>query len=714
MKTHIDWIKREPEKRRVLVKGWAESPLMEAVKITASPKDNVERMDIIRHRRKDKEDILDKRNSAFELGIQVKNFDGALRLRFDDGKSRNTVLIPLSADTVLHVKDVDSPFFGVFSEIEKIRPSFSRQDLKNLVKSNLPEYVVKPLKDCKNKLESGFFHRSEYQKWMRTKEHTVSPEEAKKEIRKFKSKPMFSLLIPVTNKQRKGLKKLVLSIEKQEYPNWQICAAVAQNARTDTALDEIKSLAREGKAKIAYAQEEPDLSKLSDLALNLADGEYVALLDEEGVLSKDALFEAAKVLNKDPKLDVIYADEDRIGIDGLREDYYFKPDFSPDTLLSSNYMGPFTLIRTSLAKKAGGFKEAGDGAPGYDLILRSTEITREIKHLPRVLYHALSSRFINREAEKKAILHALKRRKTPGRVKEGAAAGFYDVTYDVLGDPSVDIIIPTKNNPDVLSRCVESIVSHTTWKNYQIHIVDNGSTDPKTIELFKRLKREVRKLDVLPHDVPFNFSEINNWAVKKTEGDYLLFLNDDTEVLTEGWIENMLGFAQLDYVGAVGGRLLYPDRTVQHAGVVIGLGESQIAGHIHTRADAHEIGYFGKLQSVTDYSAVTGACLMVQREKFNSVGGFDEKLTVNYNDIDLCLKLYKKGYFNIYDPQVELYHYESLSRGQDLSPEKKKRRQQERLYFSDTWGDLLTRDPMYNVNLSLRKPDYSPNLEADR
>ena len=443
----------------------------------------------------------------------------------------------------------------------------------------------------------------------------------------------------------------------------------------------------------------------------MAEGEFIALLDNDDELPPFALYEVAKVLNVHPELDLIYSDEDKIDADGNRFDPHFKADWSPDTLMGNNYISHLGVYRTSIVKELGGFRKGYEGSQDYDLVLRVTEQipAEHIYHIDRVLYHWRTipgSTASNGEAKSyiydsgvKALTDALSRRNIKGSVHPGRISGFYEITYDVLQEDLVSVIIPTKNGYEDLKTCVDSIIEKTSYPNYEIIIADNGSTDPKMQELFAEYKHQLKDRFIVELiDIPFNYSRINNLAAEKANGKYFLFLNNDTEVIEPDWMTAMVSYAQFDRIGCVGAKLFYPDDTTQHAGVLLGIGG--VAGHALNNYDRTHCGYFGRLVIDVNYLAVTAACMMVKAADFNAVNGFDETLEVAFNDVDLCLKVYELGRYNVYAHQAELYHFESKSRGYEDTPEKQRRFAGEIKKMQDKWPSYIAHDPFYNDNLT--------------
>jgi O-antigen biosynthesis protein len=442
-------------------------------------------------------------------------------------------------------------------------------------------------------------------------------------------------------------------------------------------------------------------------------------LDHDDLLAPHALAEVVNLLNQHSEADFIYSDEDKVDEHNIHKDPYFKPDWCPDTFLSRMYTCHLGVYKRSLVTEVGNFRIGFEGSQDYDLVLRVTEKTNHIFHIPDVLYHwrihfqstaaYAEAKPYAYDAGQKAISEAIARRDEPGEViAKLNFPGVYTIRYQIKEPKLVSIIIPTKDLADTLDVCLRSIFTKTTYPNYEVIVIDNGSVEAKTQECFESWKQHSDKFKVYQYDVPFNYSQINNYGAKQAQGDYLLFLNNDTEIITPDWLEAMVEQAQRPSIGAVGSLLLYPDDTVQHAGVVLGIGG--VAGHSHKYFHASESGYISQLASTNNYSAVTAACLMCRRDVFESVGGFEEELAIAFNDVDFCLKIITQGYRNIYLPHVVLYHYESKSRGYEDTPEKQIRFAGEINYMKQKWEDICDRDPCYNPNLTKTLEDYSLNV----
>jgi glycosyltransferase involved in cell wall biosynthesis len=529
--------------------------------------------------------------------------------------------------------------------------------------------------------------------------------------------PRISILMPVFNPPIQFLKAAIESVKIQIYKNWELC--IADDFSSDPAvrkllLDEAASDAR---IKVSFRQSNGHISLASNTALSLATGEFIALLDQDDLLKEDALFWVAKTISETPSLKLIYSDEDKLNEAGLRVAPYFKSDWNPDLILSHNMICHLGVYRTDLVRELGGFKVGLEGAQDYDLTLRVSEtlLPKEIGHISRVLYHwrihsgstalAGSEKNYALLAGKRAIEEHLERLKANASV-ELLSIGMYRVKYALPSpEPLVSLVIPTKNAKDLVKQCIDSILDKTTYSNFEIILVDNNSDDKESLSYFDELSINPR-IRVIRDERPFNYSMINNSAVKLAKGEYIGLINNDIEVITPDWLGEMISLAAREGVGAVGARLLYPNETLQHGGCILGVGG--VAGHSHKHLPRAAHGYFGRAQLIQTMSAVTAAVLVIRKSIFTELNGLDEKnLKVAFNDIDFCLRVRAAGYRNIWTPFAELYHHESATRGFEDTPEKKQRFSNEVLYMQNRWGETLLCDPAYNPNLSLQHEDFS-------
>ena len=544
----------------------------------------------------------------------------------------------------------------------------------------------------------------DYRKWLSKNEKEI-------ELKEFKYQPLISIITPVYNISSKLLKECIESVLNQSYQNFELCLVDDASTNQDTinTLKEYEN--KDSRIKIKYRSENGHISVASNDAVKMATGEFIALLDNDDLLHKNALYYVVEALNNDKKIDLIYTDEDKLSLSGERCEPHFKPDWSPNTLLSLNYICHFTVIRKKMFDSVGGFEVGLEGAQDYDLILKITEKTKNIKHIPKVLYHwrktyqstalSMNNKNYANDKGKHALENALKRRNIKGHVLIDYKTNYYQIKYDISEKPLVSIIIPTRDYLDITKACIDSIYEKTTYDNFEIILANNDSKEEKTLAFFKEYQEKYDNFKVIDIIMDFNYSKINNIAVENSQGEYILLLNNDTEVITPDWIEIMVGYAKQSHIGCVGVKLLYPDTTVQHAGVILGACGG-VASHAYIGASRDDKGLYGRLRVPYDYSANTAACLMIKREKYYEVNGLNEELKVAYNDIDFNIKLLNKGYFNVFLPQVELTHHESKSRGLDTTSEKYKRFLQESQYMYDKWGKLIENDRYYNPNFTLK------------
>ncbi|TMD58681.1 MAG: glycosyltransferase [Chloroflexi bacterium] len=533
-------------------------------------------------------------------------------------------------------------------------------------------------------------------------------------------KPTISVLMPVYNPPVRLLKRAIESVRSQLYSRWELC--IADDASTSSGIRPLleRYASIEPRIKVVFRDRNGHIAAASNSALSLATGDFVALLDHDDELSSDALLQSVLVLNEHPDADLLYSDEDKINESGSRKDPHFKPDWSPETLLANMYIGHLSVYRRSIVQEVGGFRVGTEGSQDYDLALRVTEKTCRIHHIPRVLYHwritsgsaaaAMNAKPYAYRAAIDALSEALARRAIAGTVESHRHFPDRYVVH-LAADPSqkVSIVIPTRDQAALLERCLQSVFDLTTHPNFEVCVVDNGSREQATFEVFEHFGRlREGRFRVIRRDLPFNFSALVNAGVVETDGPLVLLLNNDTEVLDGSWLEEMAGYARQREIGAVGCVLVYPDGAVQHGGVI--LMEGAVAGHSHSRESSKQPGHFGRLLAQSNYAAVTAACMMVRRELLAEVGGFDERLGVAFNDVDFCLRLLQRGYRNVCLGQVRLLHHESKSRGYEDSPEKRARFARESALMRQRWAPILDHDPYYNPNMRSIPPDFAPRI----
>ena len=532
----------------------------------------------------------------------------------------------------------------------------------------------------------------------------------------FEYSPLISVAVPAYRTPEKFLAQMIDSLLAQTYGNWELC--IANGSPEDGAMKKVleEYTKKDSRIRVSELTENKGIAGNTNAALEMARGEFVGLLDHDDLLAPNALYEIVRALDEDRTLDAVYTDEDKVTTE-LDEHFqpHLKPDFNLDLLRSNNYICHFFVVRRSIVQKVGGFRQEFDGAQDHDFIFRCIETAEKVGHIPEILYHWRThkastadnpaSKMYAFDAGKRAIEAHLKRTGTEGTVSHTPDLGFFRVKYPVQGQPLVSIIIPNKDEKETLKACIDSIREKTEYPNYEIIIVENNSTTDEIFQYYKELSQDPR-IRLLRWKKEFNYSAINNYGVRHANGEYLLFLNNDVTVITPGWIKELLGVCQRPEVGAAGVKLIYPDDTIQHAGCVIGLGG--IAGHMFVDMPANRTGYLHKASILQDMSAVTAACMMMKRTAFEEAGGFTEKLSVAFNDVDLCLKVRKNHKLIVYDPYVQLYHMESKTRGAEDNKEKVCRFQEEIEYMRCQWIDILKKgDPYYNKNLSLTKWNYS-------
>ncbi len=588
----------------------------------------------------------------------------------------------------------------------KLLATAARQNPEK-IRTDLRTYGLKGY--FKHAKSAHFFTDIRYESWLA--QHQAGKAELHRQrSTHFAYEPLFSFVIPLYNTRERYLKELLDSILAQTYPKFEVCLADG-STKADTGAFVKNVYRQEPRIRLLSLEENRGISENTNAAIRMAAGEFLVFSDHDDFLEPDALYEIVRLLNEDRNLDVIYTDEDLT--DETSKHFNsprFKPDFNPDFLRSINYICHLTMVRKSVAERAGLLRKESDGAQDYDFLLRVMEQTDRFAHIPRILYHWRASNEStagNQDSKQYAVdagLAAL--REHCERIGWQADADYtgifiiYKVRLRLTQSPLVTILIPNKDHTDLLDTCVQSIFEKTDYTNYEILIVENNSEETATFNYYEKMQKEHEHFRVITYKGGFNYSAINNFGVRHAHGEYILFLNNDTEVISPFWIREMLGFCQRENTAAVGAKLYYADGEIQHGGVIVGIGN--FAGHAFPSTPGHENGYMGRLQAVQDISAVTAACMLVKRSVFELVGGFDEDFAVSLNDVDLCLRIREKGYLIVMDPQVELYHYESKSRGYENTPEKRERFKEEILHFRERWADLLEKgDPYYNPNLTL-------------
>lgn len=532
-----------------------------------------------------------------------------------------------------------------------------------------------------------------------------------------------SILVPLYNTPKDFLKEMIDSVVNQTYQNWELCLADGSDKEHAYVGDICREyIKKPGGERIIYKKllKNEGISGNTNACYAMATGEYIGLFDHDDVLHPCALYEYVKVINE-KDADYIYCDEITFKNGDVNKmvTMHFKPDYAIDNLRANNYICHFSVFARDLLEGTELFRTKFDGSQDHDMILRLTDAAKNVVHVPKALYYwrshagsvasGIEAKTYAINAAKGAIAEHLRSHGFDNFeiTSTRAFETIFRISYEIIGTPKVSIVIANKDHVEDLERCVSSILERTSYMNYEIIIVENNSETKEIFEYYDSLKK-YKNIKVVKFEGEFNYSAVNNLGVRNADGEYILLLNNDTQVISINWIEELLMFAQREDVGAVGAKLYYEDKTVQHAGVVLQLGAHRTAGHIHCRQGRDSIGYMGKLCYAQNVSAVTAACLLVSKEKYEEVGGLDENFRVALNDVDFCLKLREKGYLNIFTPYSELYHYESISRGSDLEGANLARLDKEAEDFKQKWKEVLDKgDPYYNPNFSLDNNDYS-------
>ncbi|XGA79209.1 glycosyltransferase family 2 protein [Halomonas sp. CH40] len=557
-----------------------------------------------------------------------------------------------------------------------------------------------------------------YHEWLAEQSEPSQAESAKR-LELMASAPLISVLVPVYNPRIEWLKACLDSAIEQHYPHWQLC--IADDASTDPEVARVLAdyVEQDRRIHVVTRQTNGHICAASNSALNLVEGEYVCLLDHDDLLTADALLEMAEAAVKNPQAKLFYSDEDKLDEFGHRVDPHFKPDWNPDLILAQNYISHLGMYSTDLVREVGGFREGFEGSQDHDLVLRVTaRLTAEqIVHVPKVLYHwragegstAKNSgeKDYTAEAGLKAVADYLAVNRPDAKASHGAFANTYRVHWPLPSPmPLVSLLIPTRDRVEILKPCVEAILARTSYRLFEVLILDNGSRCPETLAYLQEVQARDDRVRVVEWDHPFNYSALNNFGIRHAKGELIGLINNDIEPINPEWLEEMVRQACRPEIGCVGAKLYYPNDTIQHAGVILGIGG--VAGHAHKYLSRHAIGYFSRLHLAHNLSAVTAACLLVRKQVFDEVGGLNEQdLTIAFNDVDFCLKVREAGYRNLWTPYAELYHHESVSRGGEDNPEKRERAAREAAYMRRTWEEALDNDPAYNPNLTLVYEDFS-------
>lgn len=561
-----------------------------------------------------------------------------------------------------------------------------------------------------------------YEEWLRRNQPFRS-ELRKQKRQRFSYMPKISIVIPIYKTPENYLDELIESIRNQTYTNWELC--LSDGSGDNSPMTDIlqKYQKKDKRIRVVHNNRQLHISENTNEALKITTGDYIAFADHDDLLTPDALYECVRVLNAELDTELIYSDEDKINMDGTE---YFLPhlksDYSLDLLRSNNYFCHLVVVKRELYEKVGMLNPMCDGAQDFDFVLRCVEQTSKIKHIPKILYHWRAhkdstagnpdSKPYVTEAGIRAVQGHYDRLGIRATVLPTQYIGVYRTKFELEENPLVSVIIPNKDHVDDLDKCIRSLEERNTYTNIEYIIVENNSQNKETFQYYKELEKHNPKVRVVYWDGKgFNYPAINNYGVKQARGDYLLFLNNDTEIINSDCIEEMLMYGMREDVGAVGAKMYYEDGTIQHAGVIVGLGG--VAGHAFLGCPHDAPGFCLRAVVPQNLSAVTAACMLMRRKVFEEVGGFDERFSVAFNDVDLCLKIRKSGYLIVYNPYAELYHYESKSRGYDDTPEKRERFIGEINLFQDRWREFLASgDPYYNPNLTLDQNDFGLNMHA--
>lgn len=560
----------------------------------------------------------------------------------------------------------------------------------------------------------------DYEEWIRTVEARKLESSADSAFSAdAQALPLISIVVPTYDTDVELLRACIDSVLAQSYTNWQLCIAddASPQPQVKACLQEYQ--ARDSRIQVAFRKNNGHISAASNSALALAKGEYIALLDHDDTLAPHGLQRVVEAIAQNPQAQLLYSDEDKIDELGERFDPHFKPGWNPDLLLSQNYICHLTVLNAALVKRLGGFRLGVEGSQDHDLLLRCMPHldTGNVVHIPEILYHwrAISGSTAQEGGAKsyaaraglRAVADYLESERLDAVAEPGTAPNSYRVRWAIPQPaPLVSLLVPTRDGIDILKPCVGAILSRTDYPNFELLILDNQSRCEATLRFLEEVSASDSRVSVHRWDHPFNYSAINNFGAGLARGEVIGLVNNDIEPINGDWLIEMVGQALRPEIGCVGAKLYYPNDTIQHGGVILGIGG--VAGHSHKYFSRNEYGYFSRLHLVQNLSAVTAACLLLRKSVFEEVGGLDEEnLAVAFNDVDLCLKVREAGYRNLWTPYAELYHHESVSRGADNTMAKRRRAQREAEYMRRRWGDLLDKDPAYNPNLTLVHEDFS-------
>lgn len=706
---HIDKI--EKKKSKLVMEGWASSSNGNHSLGYGILSENGEqiRLNVTKSARPDLVEIglvsENDKNCGFRLEFEGDEAHKYLFEISDQGKKKK---ILIDVKNVLKKQELKAKVGFVHASMRYMRPRYAKK-LAVYVQRNgvkhLKEYIVRKV----NSTEIP------YQEWY--EEHRASEQELTKQRNTvFPYCPLISIIVPVYRTPLPYLREMIDSVIAQTYGKWELCIADGSEGDTAVEAELAKYAASDKRIKFTVLEKNLGIAGNTNCAMKLATGEYIGLFDHDDILAPDALYELVSSMQQET-YDILYTDEDKISADTKEHmDPNFKPDFSMDLFRSHNYITHFFVVKKEIADKVGGFRSEYDGSQDYDFMFRCIENSDKIRHIPMILYHWRihmnsvagdpASKMYAYEAGKRAIEDHLKRMNVDAEVEHVGLWGMYHVKYAVSSNPLVSVIIPNKDHIRDLDKCILSLLTKSVYQNFEIIIVENNSEKKETFAYYEHIQKICSKVRVITWNDTFNYAAINNYGVKYAKGEYLLFLNNDTEMISEDAIKEMLGHCMRKEVGAVGAKLLYADDTVQHAGVVIGFGN--YAGHVNTGIGRNDYGYMVRARINCNYSAVTAACMMTKKSLFREVGGFDEQFVVACNDIDYCLKIRSIGKLIVFNAFSEWYHYESKSRGYEDTDEKIKRFEGEIRRFQRKWQDVLDAgDPYYNKNFPLNQPPFT-------
>ncbi len=693
----IDYIDVDMEARRCMVSGWAvyQAPL--DIYVENENKERVE-CSLERVNRPD----VQQQYQEFDVGKERGFF---LDIPIQGEKGFRVVFAAGGHRTIRYVSLQKRKMAG-----EKIGVYYKKgmHYLKLHGVAGFAKKLVKKAEDYKNRPYP-------YTKWY--PEHMASESELEQQRKTtFAYAPLISIVIPLYNTPIPYLKELLDSVQAQTYPNFQLCLADgSDNSRTGDYIRE--NYGTDERIQYKLLENNAGISENTNEAIKMATGEFIMFSDHDDTLAPNALFEIVKEMNEHPGTDVVYTDEDKVTMDGKRYfDPHFKPDFNLDMLRCNNYICHIFVVKREILEQVGMLRREFDGAQDFDFILRCCEKAENIRHVAKILYHWRNhpastagnpeSKMYAYEAGRNAVQAHYDRIGMKAEVSMTEQWGRYRTKLFVEGDPLVTIIIPNKDHKKELKTCVDSLFEKTSYQNFEILIIENNSTEKEIFAYYKELEAAHENVRVLTWEKEFNYSAINNFGAEHARGEYLLLLNNDIEVKTENWMEEMLSYCQREDVGIVGAKLLFPNEKIQHAGVILGMGPSGTAGHLFYNFPGDQFAYAGRSQTTQDLSAVTAACMMVKKELYQKAGGMDEAFQVAFNDIDFCLRVRETGKLVVFQAYAELYHHESLTRGYETSQKNKKRFKEEIKLFKTRWKDLLEAgDPYYNPNLTLRRSD---------